>query len=114
VQYGSFNNLMASRCIAPEPEIGMGVTLLRWTDRDPGTIVDIVRFKSGPRAGKVRLIRVRQDTATRTDSNGQSECQTYEFVSNPNGRESSHYADKHGRFKHLLVGHRDCYYDYSF
>lgn len=45
----------------PEPEVGMGITLLFWSDREPGTIVDVVPFKSGPNKGKARLIRFQED-----------------------------------------------------
>jgi hypothetical protein len=53
------------------PVIGMGVTIFHYTDRSAGTIVKI--SKSG------KTIWFSEDKAIRTDSNGMSECQTYEY-----------------------------------
>lgn len=63
-------------------------------------------------------ITVQEDIATRTDSNGESESQRYEYSPNSNGRlylfrrtrKGWRTKDKHG----LLIGHRNAYHDFSF
>ncbi len=60
----------------PTPEIGMGVTYLSWTDRHPGTVVSVFE------KGGYRYIGTQEDTAKRTDDNGFSESQEYEYTPN--------------------------------
>lgn len=102
-----------------EPEVGMGATLVMWTDRHPYTIVEVVRFKSGQRAGEVKGVFATRDDAVRTDSNGMSESQTYEFTTNPDAHREWFHKDKHGAFRseggtRLAVGVRGKYFDFSF
>ena len=61
----------------PEPEIGMGATVLSWTDRYAATVTAWDARKG--------IIIVQADKATRTDLNGMSESQTYAYESNPDG-----------------------------
>jgi len=112
---GSFiNNLMQDSKHAA-PEVGMGVTMLSWTDRHPATIIEV--SKSG------KKITIQEDSWTRTDSNGMSDAQSYTFERNPNGYTAEYSLRKNGRWvvvgspqngSSLLVGHRSKYYDYSF
>lgn len=44
-----------------EPEVGMGCTFFSWSDRSSGTVVEVIPFKSGPKAGKARIAMVRPD-----------------------------------------------------
>lgn len=91
-----------------EPAVGMGATICCWTDRHAGTIVKVTRCQ----------VHVQLDVATRTDSNGMSECQTYSYSPNPNGGVTVFRKTKRGwRSKNgygLLIGSRREYYDYSF
>lgn len=126
-QTGSLTNHLYSRMVIgqPIPEIGMGVTMMGWTDRYAGTIVEILK------GGK--YITVRTDTAKRVDKNGMSECQEYEYTPNPDG--ALYYFKKNkdgcwvegnvnpatGRFKQcqgggrgLRLNERRAYHDYSF
>lgn len=109
--YGSLvNHLSGGQTKAPE--VGDGVTFLYWTDRKPGTIIEV--SKSG------RVITVQEDTATRIDSNGMSDAQSYEYSPNPEGAVSKYSKRKDGRWKavggtsEIAVGYRDKYHDYSF
>lgn len=79
-QTGSLMNHLYSRMVngQPEPVVGMGATLLQWTDRDPATIVEVKKTKAG-----AWLIAVQEDKAQRTDNNGFSESQEYEYSPNP-------------------------------
>lgn len=108
----------------PTPEVGMGATVLAWTDRHPGTIRKVQATKTG------WIVRATEDDAARIDANGMSECQRYEFTPNENGREWWFSFDERGwrqvelgdanRFrlvsggKGLRIGERGKYYDFSF
>jgi hypothetical protein len=77
------NHLHARGVIGqPEPTIGMGVTILGWSDRHPGTIVEIFTI------GKNTAIRVQADDYKLVSGSTQSESQGYEFTPNPNGSKS--------------------------
>jgi hypothetical protein len=67
----------------PAPEIGMGATVLHWTDRSPATIVRVFEIYGLP------AIEIQGDKYERTDSNGFSESQTYEYTPNPTGAKST-------------------------
>ncbi len=99
------NHLMAG---GVQPKIGMGATILQWTDRTAGTIVKITPTQ----------IHVQEDNAVRIDNNGRSESQTYSYSPNPHGtihifrKTKRGYRNKAGNA--LIIGERREYYDYSF
>lgn len=122
-QTGSVTNHLYSRMIlgAPEPTIGMAATILGWTDRNPGTVIGW--------DGKV--VSVQEDSAKRTDSNGFSESQSYDYTPNPQGSITNFRLDPRGwrevtmstsgRWKleqgggqGLILGRREKYRDPSF
>ena len=120
---GSLTNyLMSGTKGQPIPVVGMGATLLSWTDRHPATIVEVLK------GGKVLVVQ--EDHAVRTDKNGMSECQDYEFIPNPDAYKAYYKLDKNGAYRdarfnengrlvygsgqQLRIGERDKYYDYSF
>lgn len=94
------------------PELGMGATIQVGSDSYPGTIIQITR--NGKR------IVVQEDLATRTDSNGMSECQEYTYQPNPNGAIHIATLRKDGRYRitgcktPISIGFRRKYYDFSF
>lgn len=105
-----WNHVTLSESFA-KPEVGMGATVLSYTDRHAYTIVEV--SKSG------KTIKIQEDTATRKDANGMSESQDYEFSRNPKGAiYSARFGKKGwklmGMTSKVLVGVRDFYYDYSF
>jgi hypothetical protein len=123
MQTGSLVNHMYSRMTigAPEPEVGMGVTMLGWTDRHAGTIVEV--------NNKKRYIAVTEDHAKRIDNNGISESQEYEYTPDFNGYRIYYRKDRKGEWRvchynenkrlvfgrgGLIVNHREKYHDYSF
>ena len=103
-----------------EIKVGDGATLLYYSDRKPATIIDI--------KDDGKIIVVQEDNAIRTDNNGMSDCQSYEFERNPKGTihefkrtraNKNMYTDngksKYGEYGvYLGLGYRDKYYDYSF
>ena len=103
------NHLMADgSALALKPEVGMGATVLMWSDRHAGTIVKVTP----------RTITVQRDFARRTDSNGMSEVQRYEYSQNPQGLVEVFRLTKRGWRNRcgngLQIGIRSQYHDYSF
>lgn len=82
-QTGSVMNHIHSRATngAPEPEVGMGVTFLHWTDRSAGTITKVWTDKQG-----LTWIEAQEDKAELVSGSCQSEDQTYDYTPNPEGR----------------------------
>lgn len=112
---GSLVNHLMDRTQDPAPEVGMGATLLGWTDRHAATIVEVPNE---------RTVVVQADTATRTDNNGMSDAQSYDYAANPDAPRVTYTLRKNGRWvrkgesskngARLSIGHRSSYYDYSF
>lgn len=114
-QFGSMTNLLYAQGGHPEPEVGMGATILLFSDRHAATIVEVSDDK--------RSITVQRDWAHRTDKGGFSETQEYryefcpanpcqEFTLRANGR----YVLKGENLRQgrtLLIGKRDEYYDFT-
>lgn len=117
---GSLVNHVISSRNSVEPTLGMGATLLSWSDRRGGTVTFV---------GKI--VTVAEDHAVRTDSNGVSESQTYEHTPNENGRKSYFRRNKKGGWDEVGVnmttgrwnrigagkvvfGRKETYHDYSF
>lgn len=92
--------------------VGMGATIQYHSDRDPATIIEV--SPSGKR------IVIQEDSVVRTDNNGMSECQTYEYHCNPEGTVHIATLRKDGSFRLtggktlVSVGERRKYYDFSF
>lgn len=124
-QTGSLANHVWSGPQPIEPEVDMGCTILKWTDRAAATILEVRKTKQG----KIKEIVIQEDTATRTDTNGMSESQTYDYTPNPQG--TTHTArllkggwkifegkdEDSGRNSYsagILIGYRRAYRDYSF
>ena len=123
MQTASLINHLYLRTECGAPYVGMPATLLSWTDRTPGTVIEVNMTK--------RYIVVQEDNATRTDANGMSDGQSYEYTRNPNGSTSIFRKNKRGewvlhyrnpetnrlvqsRGPGLMLGKREKYYDYSF
>lgn len=88
--YGSLNNRIAERAKHPKPEVGMGVTEMLFSDREPYEIVQVVDD---------RHLLVRRLDARRTDDNGMSEDQEYEYTSNPQNPTIKLFKTKQGLWR---------------
>lgn len=105
---GSLINHVMSGCTTTAPEVGMGATVLGWTDRYAGTIVKITPTQ----------IHVQRDIAIRADQRGMSEIQNYTYKTDQTGlievfrKTKRGYRNRAGNG--LLIGARQAYYDYSF
>ena len=112
METGSFlNSVMGGSNRALEPEVGMGCTILCWTDRHAATVVEV---------RSATTIVVQQDHARRVDKNGMSESQKYEYTPNPEATREVFTRRKDGRWKKrgggytLMLGERMEYHDFSF
>ncbi len=109
--YGSMINHLMSAPTTYVPQVGDGATLLSWSDRHPYTIVAV---------RNERRVIVQADRATRTDTNGMSECQTYRFERDHDAPLVTLTKRKSGKWQRLgesetfLLGHRSKYHDFSF
>lgn len=126
---GSMVNHIYSRSVIgqPVPEVGMGATILSWTDRNPGTIVSVECNKNGS-----YLVGVAYDDYRRVDNNGMSEEQDYEYLPIEGAEATNFYKAKsldddwravrkndNERWVYcsnggLIIGKREKYHDFSF
>lgn len=81
--HGSLTNRINEYRLSPEPEVGMGATIYKYSDRHAATVVRIEHYKS---SGKVKAVFVQEDTAELVGGKMLSESQQYAFTPNPNGR----------------------------
>ena len=112
---GSLVNNVYGNSSNPTPEIGMGATVLHWTDRTACTIVEIPNPTT---------VVVTADLAVRTDDWGMSDAQSYEYTPQPDGHRVTYTLRKNGAWvtkgqpmkdgTRLAIGVRQQYYDYSF
>jgi len=90
------------------PVVGIGATECMYTDRKAGTVVEV-----GP-----RHVMFQEDISKRTDKNGMSEVQSYEYARNPKAPKRMFKLTTKGYVSdtgsHLAIGYRNTYYDYSF
>lgn len=109
--YGSLTNRLMENVKPPVPEVGMGATIVMYSDRHAATVVEVV----GP-----KKIIVQEDTSTRTDKNGMSENQDYNYSPNPAAPRRTFTLRKDGRWHEskagtiIRLGERDSYHDFGF
>lgn len=125
MQYGSFQNqIMANTVSGSKIEVGMGATILMWSDRHAATVIE----------WDGKTIVVQSDIAKRVDRNGMSELQDYAYEPDPNGAKYTFKLDRAGGWRAmesdpvtgrpkmaakgggygLQLGHRNHYHDFSF
>ena len=115
---GSLFNYLMTGPTTKVPQVGMGATILSWTDRHAATIVEVDLEKKLPRIG------IKQDIATRSDKNGMSDSQDYDYTPNPNATTVYYTFRKDGTWvkegdktkggSRIAIGYRNEYYDFSF
>lgn len=120
---GSLVNYIYGNTPQVMPLIGEAATMLGWSDRYPGTVVEV--FKKG----KFEYFVVQMDNAKRLDKNGFSESQEYEYSPNPkgakytfrvrNGVTEDVYLKENGRYvkgsgRRVRIGTREMYWDPCF
>ena len=116
MKYGSMNNWIEEGMgNSKKLEIGMGITILYYTDRIPATIISI--SSSG------KSFKAQKDNAKRVDNNGASESQEYIYERNEKGEIHEFRMGRNGRFYTkggqknglgCIIGMREKYFDFSF
>lgn len=104
---GSLVNHILSASGQPKPEVGMGATILMWTDRWAATIVKVTP----------KQVHVRQDRATLTKGHWSTEIQEYKHEPDPDAPVLVFRMTKRGYRCNgwgLFVGNRRQYRDPSF
>jgi hypothetical protein len=112
-EYGSLINMISGSNPELKPEVGMGATILMWTDRRAATVIEV--SKSG------KKVTVQFDKAT---SQGSFGSQDWKLEPDPNGSTREYTKRKNGQWvaagdsmrggQRLGLGYRDHYFDYSF
>ena len=120
--YGSLHNRLMEASKQPVPVIGMEATITSYSDRHAGTVINV-----GP-----KMVVIQEDKSIRTDTNGMSDCQSYRYERDSEGRLVTFRQDRSGHWREvkfnsesrryrfvdggcgLVLGNRDSYYDYSF
>ncbi len=110
--FGSLQNAIGNQTKSLQPEIGMGVTELMYSDRHPYTVTAIL---------SLNRIQVKPDQATRTDKNGCCESQEYTYETDHDSPAITLFLNKFGRWKRVgdaqgstyLIGRREEYYDFT-
>ena len=114
--YGSLQNRIIERSAMPKPEVGMGVTEICYSDRNPYEIVEVIDD---------RHIMVRRLDYKRIDSGGFSEDQEYEYFSNEEYPLQKLFLTKQGQWRMRIgrnglgswrysIGHAEKYWDPHF
>jgi len=112
---GSLINHLYATSKPAVPEVGMGATILRWTDRAAATIVEV--SPSG------KSLKVKCDRSIRTDNLGMTDAQSYRYEQIEDIGAITYTLRKNGRWvrqgdtmngESLAIGVRDTYHDYSF
>jgi hypothetical protein len=111
MRHGSWNNHLYADAEQPVPEVGMGATLVMWTDRKPATVIRI--------SASGKTFWIQEDDAKRVDKNGMSDAQVYEYTPDPEGIVHRCCRHRDGRYHTsggttVCIGVRSRYYDFSF
>ena len=105
-----------------EPTVGMGATFLYFSDREPGTVVEVKRFQSGARKGQVRRVAVQYDNWKIVSGDGSFRANYPEIEYTPNPNSPIVWCQQNARGQWVVVGkggkvqigHREYYCDPHF
>lgn len=122
---GTVNSIMAMRTKGtPEPESGMGVTVLYPGDRYPGTIAEVVRYKSGQKKGEVKEFTMWWDDFEVSSGSAADGSAKYKITPTPAGttdrkkttvsRTVKGWRIGDAKGTPVAVGYRDAYQDPHF
>lgn len=105
---------MVENKVEIEPVVGMGATIVMWSDRAPATVVEVNGKK----------VKVQHDNWQRIDNNGMSDAQEYTYSPNPQAGYIEFSKRSNGAWVavgqpvkggiRLVLGERRRYYDHSF
>jgi hypothetical protein len=111
--FGSLTNRIAESTVQPEPKVGMGATIIMYSDRHAATIV---------RVSTPRRIVIQEDKTALVGGSRMSESQEYTFEPNLKAELRTYTKRKDGVWRELadhttttlVIGDRDEYHDPSF
>jgi hypothetical protein len=121
--HGNLHNRLMERSKPVTPEVGMGATIIMYSDRHAATIV---RIKLGGSMGNptVKRVQIQEDRSIRTDANGMCDSQDYRYERNTMSplrwfslRKNGRYVEEGSDMKNgtsILIGERDSYHDCGF
>jgi hypothetical protein len=119
IQTNSVVNYLSAHQVGPTPEVGMGATMLGWSDRHAGTVI----------GWDGKILTVQRDHARRCDKLGMTDAQDYTYEADPKGSVTYFKLDRTGKWRScsksekgrwilgetgLRLGVRDEYYDFTF
>ena len=98
-QTGSIVNHLHSRAVIgqPEPAVGMGATMLLWSDRCACTIINVQQVR-----GKT-IVTVQTDRATVTAGSSHDGSAEYSYARNPQGSEHHFRRKNDGRWQQVVI-----------
>lgn len=89
------------------PEVGMGATVMFFSDREAGTIIDVKPYKGGPNKGQPKEIVFQYDHWKVVSGSAGDGSAVYEYERNPNGRtETFTFSKKRQRWVEAKTGGR--------
>ncbi|MDC7784788.1 hypothetical protein PQJ75_00785 [Rhodoplanes sp. TEM] len=93
----SLVNHLYSRMVVgqPTPEVGMGATVLSWTDRYAATIYEVEK------SGRAVLVRVSRDTAKVVSGSAHDGSAEYAFTPNAQGTKATFRQRKDGTWEEV-------------
>lgn len=98
-QTGSVINHLHSRAVIgqPEPVVGMGATMLLWSDRHAATITNVQQVR-----GKL-IVTVQRDHAAVVAGSGHDGSAEYSYNRNPSGGEDHFRREDDGRWQQVVI-----------
>jgi hypothetical protein len=122
--HGSLVNRLSEGPTKKVPTVGMPATITYWSDREPGTIIEVTNFKSGSKKGQPKEFVVQYDHwKVVKGSEGDGSAQ-YKYERDPDGRTMTFSfnekrqrwieARTEGRGCGVILGHRERHHDPHF
>ena len=118
---GSIVNQVMTAGVKADPEVGMEATVCMYSDRNPCKVAEVLRFKSGPRIGQVRGVRVRAMKWTVVSGSEHDGSAQYRYEDMPDAPLSKPYfRNPRGQYQQanggnkLSIGRAERYYDPHF
>ena len=112
--FGSLSNRILESISQPAPTVGMGATIIYYSDRHAGTVVEV----------RGKTVFIARDHADRIDNNGMSDSQSYAYRPDLTARPVAYTLRKNGAYVRIgenmnssprvALGHRDERYDFGY
>lgn len=124
VMHGSLINRLTEGPTRKVPKVGMPATIMFYSDREPGTIIEVKTFKSGLKKDQPKEFVVQFDHWKVVKGNEGDGSAQYEYERNPDGRTMTFSfnekrqrwieARTEGRGCGVILDHRERHHDPHF